>query len=98
MNPKLAEESMENRGVMNVSDNWKHRSERMTCKTCMWFVPKVTRTSTGSLGRCRRHAPSINGFVPVFETDWCGDHRIDENKINDLVGPELDNGQITRTI
>lgn len=22
-------------------DNWKHRSESMKCKTCMWFVEKV---------------------------------------------------------
>ena len=21
------------------------------------------------------------GFVPVFETDWCGEHRLDENSI-----------------
>lgn len=34
----------------------------------------------GRLGRCRRHAPGPNGFPPVFENDWCGDHRLDENK------------------
>lgn len=22
-------------------DNWKHRSDNMKCKTCMWFVAKV---------------------------------------------------------
>ena len=33
------------------------------------------------LGRCRRHAPTMNGFVPTFETDWCGDHRLDENAL-----------------
>ena len=26
-------------------------------------------------------SPSMNGFVPVFEADWCGDHRLDESKI-----------------
>lgn len=58
-------------------DNWAHRSGGMKCITCMWFVSK----GTGRLGRCRRHAPTISGFVPVFEDDWCGDHRLDDTKI-----------------
>jgi hypothetical protein len=33
------------------------------------------------LGRCRRHAPTMNGFPVVFAADWCGDHRLDENKV-----------------
>lgn len=33
------------------------------------------------LGRCRRHAPVVGqGWPAVFETDWCGDHKLDENK------------------
>ena len=24
-----------------MPDNWKHRSQGMRCKTCMFFVPKV---------------------------------------------------------
>lgn len=35
----------------------------------------------GELGRCRRHAPTMNGFPGVFENDWCGDHKLDENKV-----------------
>ena len=35
----------------------------------------------GSLGRCRRHCPTMNGFPAVFTKDWCGDHKLDENKI-----------------
>ena len=56
-------------------DNWKDRKEGMTCERCVYFVPK----GESALGRCRRHAPTMNGFVPVFETDWCGDHRLDES-------------------
>ena len=72
------------------NDPWKHRSKGMRCATCMWFVLKEqsepdtteTRPSTKeNLGRCRRHAPTSNGFVPVYGVDWCGDHRLDENKI-----------------
>lgn len=68
------------------NDPWKHRSAGMTCGSCMWFVAKQTpdnvpRDSRGSLGRCRRHAPTMNGFPAVFESDWCGDHKLDETKV-----------------
>jgi hypothetical protein len=33
------------------------------------------------VGRCRRHAPTMNGYPVVYMDDWCGDHRIDENKV-----------------
>ena len=63
-------------------DNWKHRSKGMTCGTCMFFVAKKRDEGEREhLGRCRKHAPSDKGWVPVFVTDWCGDHRLDENKI-----------------
>lgn len=61
-----------------MQDNWQHRSSNMICETCMFFVPKADNLE---LGRCRRHAPSANGFVPIFTTDWCGDHRLDGAKI-----------------
>ena len=51
-------------------DNWKHRSEGMLCGTCMFFVPKMD-----SVGRCRKHAPTMKGFPVVFDTDWCGEHK-----------------------
>jgi hypothetical protein len=53
----------------------------------MWFVKKATEakpgepeTRRGALGRCRRHAPTMNGYPATFESDWCGDHKLDENK------------------
>lgn len=68
-------------------DPWAHRSDGMRCKTCMWFVKKATEanpgeaeTGRGALGRCRRHAPTMNGYPATFESDWCGDHKLDENK------------------
>lgn len=63
-------------------DPWKHRSAGMRCQTCIWFVLKELTTATGksSVGRCRRHAPTMGGYPVVFMTDWCGDHRLDENK------------------
>jgi len=35
----------------------------------------------GRLGRCRRNAPTMKGWPAIFEGDWCGDHKLDENKI-----------------
>jgi hypothetical protein len=71
------------------TDPWIHRSEGMRCKTCIWFVPKMTILAETidtpnpvyHLGRCRRHAPTMSGYPVVFVNDWCGDHRIDENKV-----------------
>jgi hypothetical protein len=69
-----------------IADPWRHRSAGMRCQTCMWFVRKEPEGLIGSIkatevGRCRRHAPSMNGYPVVYMTDWCGDHRIDENKL-----------------
>lgn len=65
-------------------DNWKHRSKGMRCASCMFYVPKGPQTKPappeGFVGRCRRHAPTLGGWPVMFPTDWCGDHRLDENK------------------
>lgn len=67
-------------------DNWKDRAKGMVCGTCVYFVPKQTaHTHTDeskTIGRCRRHCPTMNGFPVVYDTDWCGDHKLDENKIS----------------
>jgi len=68
------------------ADPWIHRSSGMRCKTCIWFVSKEPQALTVTVkshevGRCRRHAPSMGGYPVVYMTDWCGDHRLDENKI-----------------
>ena len=66
------------------NDPWKHRSKKMACATCMWFVMKEKSDdspNTAPIGRCRRHAPTMNGYPVVFETDWCGDHKLNENAV-----------------
>lgn len=57
-------------------DPWTNRSEGMRCRTCLWFVPKGDDLS--DVGRCRRHAPTMNGYPVVLQSDWCGDHRLNE--------------------
>lgn len=67
---------------VSYRDPWKHRSIHMTCVSCMWFVKKEADGPTlNSVGRCRRHAPVMSGYPVVYSTDWCGDHKLDENKV-----------------
>lgn len=69
-------------------DPWAHRSAKMTCAACMWYVPKEQQTihtisgvtKQRELGRCRRHAPTMSGYPVVYPSDWCGDHKLDETK------------------
>ena len=69
------------------NDPWKHRSSGMKCQSCMWFVEKAGQENeqgqkpVRSIGRCRRHAPTMNGYPVVWNDDWCGDHKLDENKL-----------------
>lgn len=74
-------------------DNWQHRSTAMKCVNCMWFVEKAPTPQptdpTGPapsilftlLGRCRKRAPTLNGWPAVFTSDWCGDHKLDDEKL-----------------
>ena len=69
-------------------DNWKHRSIKMKCLTCMWWVEKKQanrlvegETAGLKIGSCRKNAPKIDGWPAVFETDCCFDHKLDKNKI-----------------
>jgi hypothetical protein len=77
-----------------TADPWKHRSVGMRCRTCLFFVRKDAELRVGTpcspdspvppqkvVGRCRRHAPTMNGYPVVFDDDWCGDHKLDENKV-----------------
>ena len=57
-----------------MEDNWEHRSINMRCRTCMYYVLK-----SGNVGRCRRHAPTMQGWPVMYDSDWCGDHKLDEN-------------------
>lgn len=61
-------------------DPWANRSKGMRCVSCMWFVQKGDPAAfcrpEFEKGRCRRHAPTMNGYPVVFENDWCGDHKL----------------------
>jgi hypothetical protein len=76
--------------VKAVDDPWVHRSAKMRCGTCMWFVAKEpprievlfgVKPPKAKIGRCRRHAPAMSGYPVVYVNDWCGDHKLDEEKL-----------------
>lgn len=47
----------------------------MCCATCMYCSPKKDEK-----GRCRRHAPSMQGYPVIYlNDDWCGDHKVGTN-------------------
>ncbi len=82
----VGKEQYGQQAIKGAADPWVHRSEGMRCRTCIWYVPKVPTGPNKPLdyqgvGRCRRHAPTMNGYPVVYITDWCGDHRLDENKV-----------------
>lgn len=74
---------LERAGTSRIErDPWIHRAKEMLCKTCMYFVAKqAVDLKSPTLGRCRRHAPTMGGYPVVYMTDWCGDHKLDENKL-----------------
>lgn len=49
----------------------------------------------GLIRGCRRYDPSATGFVPVFVNDWCGDHRLDENRVAERYGRGIADAQRT---
>ena len=77
------------------ADNWVHRSKGMKCKTCMFYVAKDAlvrgeglqpvdkplKLNVAIIGRCRRNAPTMNGWPVMYDSDWCGSHKLDENKV-----------------
>jgi len=71
----MAKKKEETAKKATSQDPWQHRASNMRCATCMWYAEKAA-----PIGRCRRHAPTMSGYPVVFETDWCGDHKLDENK------------------
>lgn len=62
-------------------DEWADRAAGMHCRTCIFFVRKGFST----VGRCRRHAPTMNGFPVAFENGWCGDHKLSEEGYKNYV-------------
>ena len=82
----IEKQALRDNALKHDDNPWKHRSTGMRCRTCMYFVEKA-RSDTNpenkenTLGRCRRNAPTMSGWPAVFVTDWCGQMKLDENKI-----------------
>ena len=70
-----------------MNDVWTAKTNTMRCGTCMYFVVKLRESDRATkrlhqqLGRCRRHAPTMRGYPVVYPEDWCGDHKLDSDKM-----------------
>lgn len=62
-----------------AEDNWANKDKGMICASCRFFVLKGNGNL--NIGRCRRRSPTLDGWPVMFSTDWCGDHKLDEDKI-----------------
>ena len=67
-------------------DPWVDRAGGMRCATCRFYVQKVpskvlSTAIVKEIGPCRRYAPTMQGFPVVFPADWCGEHKLDENRV-----------------
>jgi hypothetical protein len=60
-------------------DVWSDRLAGMRCKSCIYFVKKAGANL--AIGRCRKRAPTINGYPVVMTLDWCGDHKLNEDYV-----------------
>jgi len=67
----------QNIDIMEKQDNWGAMGT-YKCRTCSYFVEKKDNPH---VGRCRRHAPTLDGWPVVYDSDWCGDHKLDERKL-----------------
>lgn len=67
-------------------DLWNDRHLNRRCETCMYWLekePKHPRSKQYDIiGRCRRNAPVVQiGYPTTYPSDWCGEHKLDEEKI-----------------
>jgi len=60
--------------LSEVDDLWSNRSEEMRCMTCMYYTNY----------RCRRHAPTMQGYPAVNKRDWCGDHKMSKESMGGI--------------
>ncbi|MHA1289581.1 MAG: hypothetical protein ACTSPB_19520 [Candidatus Thorarchaeota archaeon] len=56
------------------ADIWEHRADGLKCRSCMHY----------NNFRCRRHAPTMQGYPPVYPDDWCGDHKMDKERMRGI--------------
>ena len=81
INPGIENEN-ENYPEESSKDPWADRAQGMVCATCVFYVEKKSSSKLSiEIGRCRCNAPTMNGYPVVYPTDWCGSHKLDEEKL-----------------
>ena len=82
INPGIENENKNYPEPPTKKDPWADRAGGMKCKTCVFYVVKASSSELSiEIGRCRRNAPTMKGYPVVYPTDWCGEHRMDEEKL-----------------
>ena len=66
-------------GVSSAAMARQNETDGMSLQNMPSIAP--THASQRRLGRCRRHAPTLGGWPAIYDADWCGDHKLDENKL-----------------
>lgn len=60
-----------------MKDRWQeHRL--LVCESCMFFKNF----------RCKRHAPTTEGYPVTHTKDWCGDHKLAKSKVDEIIKKE----------
>ncbi len=81
----IAQCAHESGGFVFLTENLNYKAESLMKIFGKYFPDMATAKAYEKkpekiVGRCRRHAPTMNGYPAVYMTDWCGDHKLDENK------------------
>jgi len=63
---------------MDKLEKWNRN--KLRCFNCVFFEGKEDATGFIQVGRCIRNAPTIRGFPIMLPNQFCGEHRLDENK------------------
>ena len=58
------------------------RKNGLVCMTCVYFEGVEDIQGFVKIGICKRYAPTFRGFPHMQPHNCCGEHRIDENKID----------------
>jgi hypothetical protein len=59
--------------------------KHVRCVSCVFFQPllhsDVKEGDQIRLGKCRKNAPTVAGFPQVLPYEFCGEHRLDAEKL-----------------
>ncbi len=73
---------------MNQEDPQEYRDKNMCCETCIWYAQEEPTDGirffnwNTEYATCRFKSPVLGGWPVLYLGDWCGDHKLDEDKVS----------------